>query len=205
MMRWHNKSAPPSIPRSARLRWRKSALSPLGTSAPRMSGGRCVAMSPPSSARPGIWKSTQWLMRNVVWNLCLAKWIFFISKPNWIWFGKGRLIKFSCNAYNFGINYSFGDIFRKCLTIAQGTTDLKFDCFCLNSEQLHGQIQQATPCCDDQTITICRQTVTSLSSSFHLSCHWAIANVFLSPIFNINNNNFIKAIFISKSYISQVC
>ena len=92
MMRWH-KSAPLSIPRSARLRWRKSALSPLDTSAPRrpsarMSSGRCVTISPPSSARLSI--RSMIFPNQTEFGLEFSghwQWSSKFSKPIWIWFG----------------------------------------------------------------------------------------------------------------------
>ena len=85
-MRWH-KSVPLSIPRSAGLRWRKSALSPLDTSAPRR---------PLSSTRLSIWLMI--FPNQTEFGLEFSGHWQFSSKPNWIWFGKGHWIKCSCSA-----------------------------------------------------------------------------------------------------------
>ena len=93
MMRWHE-SVPLSIPRSARLRWRKSVWSPRDTSAPqrplssaRMSSGRRVTITPssaplsirsmifPNQTEFGLEFSGHW------------QWSSKFSKPIWIWFG----------------------------------------------------------------------------------------------------------------------
>ena len=120
---WDETSAPLSIPRSARLRWRKSALSPLDTSAPqrplscaRLSSGGCVTISQQAVQD---WVFSQWFFQtklNLVWNFqdidndhqnfpnqsefglesASCKINFFLSKPNWNWFGKLYAI-FGCN------------------------------------------------------------------------------------------------------------
>ena len=78
MMRWH-KSVPLSIPRSAGLRWRKSALSPLDTSAPRR---------PLSTTRLSIWLMI--FPNQTEFGLEFSghwQWSSKFSKPIWIWFG----------------------------------------------------------------------------------------------------------------------
>ena len=118
MMRW-----PLGIPRSARLRWRKSALSCLDTSAPwrplssaRMSSRRCVTISPLSSAWlsimsmifpnqtkfgwefSGHWQKSSKFSKPIwIWfGICALQHQFFHSKQNWNWFGKSYAI-FGCN------------------------------------------------------------------------------------------------------------